>query len=107
VLFLFALNSAGNSSGGNSITTSNDTQPKSGWLCDLDGTGSVRLWSAASMQATVIDVVGTCIDCCVDATMDKQTTSNSILFYLINVGGQSGWVDVEYFYLQKPSWASN
>ena len=78
-----------------------------GWLCDYDKTGAIRLWTAASMQATVKDIVGTCIACCVDVTMHEEKSASGILFYNISVGGQSGWVDVDYFYWRKPSWCSN
>jgi hypothetical protein len=83
------------------------TQPTRGWLCDYDGTGSIRLWTDASMQATVKDVVGTCVNCCVDVTLTDQNLVSGILFYHIRVGSQSGWVDVDYFYRSKPSWSSN
>ena len=59
------------------------------------------------MSATVKDTVGTCTACCVDVTMHEETTANDIIFYRISVGSQSGWVDVDYFYWSKPSWASN
>lgn len=99
LIFLFAC--GGGSSSGRPKT------PRRGWLCDFDGTGSIRLWTAASMDATVKDVVGTCVGCCVDVTMYDETSKNGILFYRISVGSQSGWVDVEYFYWEKPNWSTN
>ena len=97
----------GGSSSSSSSPLSNSSQPKRGWLCDYDGTSSIRLWTAASMQATVKDTVGTCVGCCVDVSMYEQETANGILFYRISVGSQSGWVDVDYFYWNKPDWATN
>lgn len=82
-------------------------QPKKGWLCDYDGTGSVRLWTAAAMDATVKDIVGTCTKCCVDVVVYGEDLANGILFYWIDVGSQSGWVDVDYLYWKKPGWATN
>lgn len=81
-----------------------------GWLCDYDKTGSIRLWTAASMNATVKDTVGTCTGCCVDVNMYEKKSVEGILFYRISVGGQSGWVDVDYYYpdwLGKPDWSTN
>lgn len=80
---------------------------KLGWLCDYDGTGRIRLWTAASMQATVKDVVGTCIYCCVDVNVYEEELVYGIIFYRISVGDQSGWVDVDYFYWDKPEWCRN
>ena len=60
-----------------------------------------------TMDATVKDRVGTCYMCCVDVTLYEEETANGILFYRISVGSQSGWVDVDYFYWKKPSWAAN
>ena len=88
-------------------TTSPTASRRAGWLCDFDETGQIRLWSAASVQATVSDVVGTCIACCVDVSVRDEKTSDGIIFYNVSVGGQSGWVDVDYFYSNKPSWSSN
>ena len=82
-------------------------QPRKGWLCDYDGTGSVRLWTAAAMDATVKDRVGTCNRCCVDVVVYGEDLANGILFYWIDVGSQSGWVDVDYLYWKKPGWATN
>ena len=96
--------------GGGKINNSDSgvsPEAKRGWLCDYDKTGSIRLWTAASMNATVKDVVGTCVSCCIDVTMFEETTANGILFYRISVGSQSGWVDVDYFYWTKPSWSDN
>jgi hypothetical protein len=97
--------------GGNSSDTGGSVvkpqETKRGWLCDFDRTGSIRLWNSASMQAIVKDTVGTCVGCCVDVTMMDETSVEGILFYKISVGGQSGWVDVEYFYWNKPSWSTN
>lgn len=87
--------------------TSRPLRAKLGWLCDFDRTGWIRLWTAASMQATVKDVVGTCVACCVDVNVYEQQEANLIIFYHISVGGQSGWVDVDYFYWDKPSWCRN
>ena len=94
-------------SGDTNQNSSKPVEPKRGWLCDFDTTGNIRLWTAASMDATVKDIVGTCVGCCVDVTLKDETMANSILFYYISVGGQSGWVDVDYFYWSKPSWATN
>ena len=91
-------------------TAPNHSKPERGWLCDYDSTGKIRLWTEASMDATVKDVVGTCIDCCVDVTMYEEKLVEGILFYRISVGSQAGWVDVDYYYpdeLGKPDWASN
>lgn len=96
--------------GGSEDTNQSSPKPaeqKRGWLCDYDTSGNIRLWTAASMDATVKDDVGTCVGCCVDVTLTDETLANSILFYHISVGGQSGWVDVDYFYWRKPSWATN
>ena len=87
--------------------SSRPAESKMGWLCDFDSTGRIRLWTAASMDATVKDVVGTCVGCCVDVTLIDDALENGILFYHISVGGQSGWVDVEYYYPRKPSWSNN
>lgn len=90
--------------------TSNLPEPERGWLCDFDSKGEIRLWTAASMDAIVKDVVGTCINCCVDVTMYEEKSVEGILFYRISVGSQSGWVDVDYYYpadLGKPDWVSN
>ena len=81
--------------------------PRKGWLCDYDRTGSIRLWTAAAMDATVKNVVGTCIGCCLDVVVYGQDLANGILFYWIDVGRQSGWVDVDYLYWRKPRWATN
>lgn len=93
--------------GDTSNSYSSPSEPKRGWLCDFDSTGSIRLWTAASMDATVKDVVGTCVGCCVDVTMHEKGLVEGILFYRISVGSQSGWVDVDYFYWRKPSWSTN
>ena len=91
-------------------SSSSSSGPERGWLCDYDKTGSIRLWSSASMNATVNYTVGTCTACCVDVTMHEEKTVDGILFYKIRVGGQSGWVDVDYYYPDwkgKPDWSSN
>ena len=59
------------------------------------------------MDATVKDTVGMCIGCCVDVVVYGEDLANGILFYWIDVGSQSGWVDVDYFYWKKPKWATN
>jgi len=97
-------------SSGSYDTSSSSSGPERGWLCDYDKTGSIRLWTSASMSATVKDTVGTCLGCCVDVSMSEKKNVNGILFYLISVGGQSGWVDVAYYYpdwLEKPDWSNN
>lgn len=78
-----------------------------GWLCDFDRDTTIWLWDSASMEAHVKDTVGTCQGCCVDVTVSSETMVNGILFYKISVGRQSGWVDVEYFYWNKPGWCTN
>lgn len=93
--------------GSDSGSSSSSSGPERGWLCDYDGTGSIRLWTDASMSATVKDVVGTCVDCCVDVTMHEEKLVEGILFYRISVGSQSGWADVDYYYPRKPDWSAN
>lgn len=93
--------------GNSSQESPGSSQTKRGWLCDYDSNGKIRLWTAASMDATVKDVVGTCVGCCVDVTLLDEDMANGILFYHISVGGQSGWVDVDYYYPRKPGWSSN
>jgi hypothetical protein len=109
VVILIAAIACGGGSGtsSNSSRSSAPSEPKRGWLCDFDSTGSIRLWTAASMDATVKDVVGTCVSCCVDVTMHEEEMTKGILFYRISVGSQSGWVDVDYFYWSKPGWSAN
>jgi hypothetical protein len=89
------------------LSTPRSSGATRGWLCDYDGTGRIRLWTAASMKATVKDVVETCVSCCVDVMMYERDLANGIYFYRISVGPQSGWVDLDYYYRDKPAWSRN
>jgi hypothetical protein len=105
--------------GGGSTSTiggssSSSSTVERGWLCDLDGRGEVALWSKPALAFQdgneVVDAVGMSLRGCVDVTLLDETTNDGILFYRISVGGQRGWVDVEYYYparLGKPSWSTN
>jgi hypothetical protein len=55
-----------------------------------------------------VAVVGMCVKCCVDAILLEETDTDNILFYKVSVGGDQGWVDVDYFYptsIGKPDWS--
>ncbi len=81
-----------------------------GWLCDYDQRSEVALWENPALAFEngnqIVDVVGMALGGCVDVTLLETTTNNGILFYKIRVGSQSGWVDVDYYYPRKPSWAT-
>ena len=99
-----------NLSSSSSSSSSGSSSSERGWLCDYDMTGSIRLRSTASLSGTVKDVVGTCDGCCVDVNMTSKKVVDGIYFYKISVGGQTGWVDVDYYYplsMGKPSWCTN
>ena len=88
--------------------------PELGWICDYDKRGEVALWSKPALAFQdgneIVEVVGMIVSGCVDVNLLEQTTENGILFYKIRVGGQQGWVDVDYYYpvrLGKPDWSSN
>jgi hypothetical protein len=45
---------------------------------------------------------------CVDVILLDEATASGTLFYKVSVGGDQGWVDVDYFYpadIGKPDWS--
>ena len=104
----------GGSPGGSTGSSSSSNSVEHGWLCDLDGRGEVALWSKPALafqdDNEITDVVGMTARGCVDVTLLDETSNDGILFYRVSVGGQRGWVDVEYYYparLGKPDWSTN
>jgi len=83
-----------------------------GWLCDWDGRGEVALWAkpavASQEDNSIAAVVGMSTKGCVDAILLDEATSDGAVFYQVRVGGDQGWVDVNYLYptiIGKPSWS--
>jgi hypothetical protein len=104
VLMLVAL-----ACGGNETPTSSAER---GWLCDWDGRGEVNLWAKPALASqgdnSIVAVVGMSVKGCVDAILLDETTTDNVLFYKVSVGGDQGWVDVDYFYpvsIGKPDWS--
>ena len=88
------------------------TSTERGWLCDWDGRGDVTLWAKPALAYqegnSVAAVVGMSVKGCVDVVLLDETTTDGVLFYKVSVGGEQGWVDVDYFYptsIGKPDWS--
>jgi len=88
------------------------SEVEAGWLCDWDGRGEVALWAKPAVASqegnSIAAVVGMSSKGCVDAILLDETTSDGAVFYQVRVGGDQGWVDVNYLYptiIGKPSWS--
>ena len=83
--------------------------PVRGWLCDWDNRGAIVLWDVPGLSnRTAVATVPVGKKGCVDALSLEERSVSLIIFYRVTVGGDEGWVDLDYFYpvhIGKPDWS--